>query len=124
MKQYCRYCVYLVAGNGTYCEAHEKELSDSYAKRANSCKDFEFCRTDAYGEKDYTSDVRLKGILTCDICKRESTKGAGLIVMYERDFSTLIKPKIRKDVKPLTPMRYVYYLRLFAKKWVRKREGK
>lgn len=41
--------------------------------------------------------------------------------MYERDFSTLIKPKIRKDVKPLTPMRYVYYLRLFAKKWVRKR---
>ena len=53
-----------------------------------------------------------------------SEKGAGLIVMYERDFSTLIKPKIRKDVKPLTPMRYVHYLRLFAKKWVRKREGK
>lgn len=47
-------------------------------------------------------------------------KGAGLIVMYERDFRTLIKPKIRKYVKPLTPMRYVYYLRLFAKKWVRK----
>lgn len=49
-------------------------------------------------------------------------KGAGLIVMYSRDFSTLIRPKIRKDVVPLTPMRYVHYLRLFAKKWVRKRE--
>jgi hypothetical protein len=53
------------------------------------------------------------------VCK---DKGAGLLVMYERDFSTLIRPKIRKDVKPLTPMRYVYYLRLFAKKWVRRRE--
>lgn len=49
MKQYCRYCAYLVTGNGTYCEAHEKELSDSYAKRANSCKDFDFCEMDAFG---------------------------------------------------------------------------
>lgn len=51
-------------------------------------------------------------------------KGAGLIVMYFSEFRTLIRPKIRKDVKPLTPMRYVHYLRLFAKKWVRKREEK
>lgn len=51
-------------------------------------------------------------------------KGAGLIVMYSHEFKTLIRPKIRKDVKPLTPMRYLHYLRLFAKKWVRKREGK
>ena len=27
MKQYCRYCVHLITGNGTYCEAHKKELS-------------------------------------------------------------------------------------------------
>lgn len=53
------------------------------------------------------------------VCK---DKGAGLIVMYKRKFSTLVKPKIRKDVKQLTQMRYVHYLRLFAKKWVRKRE--
>lgn len=49
-------------------------------------------------------------------------RGAGLIVMYSHEFKTLIRPKIRKDVKPLTPMRYLHYLRLFAKKWVRKRE--
>lgn len=53
------------------------------------------------------------------VCK---DKGAGLIVMYERDFSTLIKPKIRKDVKPLSDNGYIHYLRLFAKKWVRRRE--
>lgn len=53
------------------------------------------------------------------VCK---DKGAGLIVMYKHKFSTLAKPKIRKAVKPLTQMRYVHYLRLFAKKWVRKRE--
>ena len=73
MKQYCRYCAYLVTGNGTYCEAHEKELSDNYAKRANTCKDFSFCRIDAYGERDYADNVGLKAKLTCDICKREST---------------------------------------------------
>lgn len=49
-------------------------------------------------------------------------RGAGLIIMHKNEFSTLIKPKVRKDVKPLTSMRYVHYLRLFAKKWVRKRE--
>lgn len=31
-------------------------------------------------------------------------------------------PKIRKDVKPLSDNGYIHYLRLFAKKWVRKRE--
>ena len=48
-------------------------------------------------------------------------KGAGLIVRYEREFSTLLKPKKRNGVEPLTPMRYLHYLRLFAKKWVRRR---
>lgn len=50
MKQYCRYCAYLVTGNGTYCTAHEKEISDSYAKHVNTCKDFDFCEMDAYCE--------------------------------------------------------------------------
>lgn len=73
MKQYCRYCAYLVTGNGTYCEAREEELSDNYAKRVNTCKDFSFCRIDAYGGKDYADNVGMKAKLTCDICKREST---------------------------------------------------
>lgn len=35
---------------------------------------------------------------------------------------TPLKPKVRKEVKPLTDNGYIHYLRLFAKKWVRKRE--
>lgn len=73
MKQYCRYCAYLITGNGTYCESHEEELSDNYAKRVNTCKDFSFCRVDAYGGKDYADNVGLKAKLTCDVCKRENT---------------------------------------------------
>lgn len=50
MKQYCRYCVWLVTGNGTYCMEHEELVSDSKAKHTNNCKDFSFCEIDAYGE--------------------------------------------------------------------------
>jgi hypothetical protein len=50
MKQYCRYCIHLAYGNGTWCEVHEKEMADSTAKRVNTCKDFEFCEIDAFGE--------------------------------------------------------------------------
>ena len=50
MKQYCRYCIHLAYGNGTWCSAHEKVMADSTAKRANNCKDFEFCEIDAFGE--------------------------------------------------------------------------
>lgn len=50
MKQYCRYCVHLATGNGTWCAAHEREMSDSAAKRVNHCKDFGFCEIDAFGE--------------------------------------------------------------------------
>ena len=52
MAQYCRYCIYLVTGNGTYCEKHDKVLRDSYCKSTNKCKDFKFCELDAYGETD------------------------------------------------------------------------
>ena len=50
MKQYCRYCAHLATGNGTWCAAHEREMSDSAAKRLNHCKDFDFCEIDAFGE--------------------------------------------------------------------------
>lgn len=47
-------------------------------------------------------------------------KGAGLIV-DGCPISTVLKPKVRKDVKPLSDNGYIHYLRLFAKKWVRER---
>lgn len=52
MKQYCRYCSYLVTGNGTYCTAKEKEIKDSTAKAINHCKEFEFNEIDAFFETD------------------------------------------------------------------------
>lgn len=52
------------------------------------------------------------------VCK---DKGAGLIV-DGFSITTILKPKVRKEVKPLTDSRYLHYIRLFAKKWVRKRE--
>lgn len=48
-------------------------------------------------------------------------KGAGLIV-DGYPITTILKPKVRKEVKPLTDNGYIHYLRLFANKWVRKRE--
>ena len=50
MKQYCRYCVHLATGNGTWCEKRQKEMSDSAAKRLNHCNDFDFCEIDAFCE--------------------------------------------------------------------------
>ena len=50
MAQYCRYCAWLVTGNGTYCTAHEKEMPDKACKRTNKCKDFELNPMDAYAE--------------------------------------------------------------------------
>lgn len=47
-------------------------------------------------------------------------KGAGLIV-DRHPITTVLKPKVRKEVKPLTDNGYIHYLRLFAKKWVRER---
>lgn len=47
-------------------------------------------------------------------------KGAGLIVDTQ-PITTILKPKIRKEVKSLSDNGYIHYLRLFAKKWVRNR---
>lgn len=48
-------------------------------------------------------------------------KGAGLIV-DGHPITTVLKPRVRKEVNPLSDSGYIHYLRLFAKKWVRKRE--
>lgn len=48
MKQYCRYCANFVTGNGSWCEAKQKNISDSSAKTINKCKSFVFCEIDAF----------------------------------------------------------------------------
>lgn len=48
MKQYCRYCIHLSTGNGTWCEEKKKTMEDSAAKRVNKCKSFSFCEIDAF----------------------------------------------------------------------------
>jgi hypothetical protein len=47
MKQYCRYCIHLAYGNGTWCKEKKTEMSESAIRKANNCKDFEFCELDA-----------------------------------------------------------------------------
>ena len=48
MKQYCRYCSHLCTGNGIWCGERQKELSEGYTKRPNTCKQFCFVDIDAY----------------------------------------------------------------------------
>ena len=50
MKQYCRYCSNMVCGDANYCTAKKWCFSDSYIKKTNDCKLFEFNPTDALGE--------------------------------------------------------------------------
>lgn len=57
MTQYCRYCRELCINNVPYCQAHNECLSESYCKRPNKCKDFDFADVeaeyqDAFGEND------------------------------------------------------------------------
>ncbi len=52
MKQYCRYCGYMVAGNGNYCRKQERTMSDAAAKSVNRCHDFAFNPIDAFGENE------------------------------------------------------------------------
>ena len=51
------------------------------------------------------------------VCKE---KGAGIIIIDGRPI-TILKPVQRKTVKPLDIYDRLYYLKLFAKKWLRKR---
>lgn len=52
MKQYCRYCSWLVYGDVPYCRKDERVLSEAYAKRVNTCKDFDLNPIDAFGENE------------------------------------------------------------------------
>ncbi len=73
MAQYCRYCSFLVTGNGIYCTELNKEISEKYAKRVNKCNSFNLNTIDAFGEnekgytprqpkqKEYNGQLRLFG---------------------------------------------------------------
>ena len=61
MKQYCRYCSALVAGNGIWCDIRQRELSEGYTKRPNNCNHFDFNEIDAYDlEKRYKPRAEKK----------------------------------------------------------------
>lgn len=73
MAQHCRYCSFLVTGNGIYCTELNKEISEKYAKRVNKCNSFNLNTIDAFGEnekgytprqpkqKEYNGQLRLFG---------------------------------------------------------------
>lgn len=52
MKQYCRYCCYLVVGDANYCTKHENAMSEATAKSLNRCSDFAFNPIDAFFENE------------------------------------------------------------------------
>ena len=61
----CRWCASLCTGNGIWCDAKKKCLSEPTTKRVNKCKDFEFCEIDAYSFEKYKPrahhDKQVKG---------------------------------------------------------------
>lgn len=75
MAQYCRYCSELVTGNGIYCQAKNKELSEEYTKRVNRCSQFDFLSLDAYSDRTYQprrkrkEKAQLKQISIEEVCR-------------------------------------------------------
>lgn len=57
-RHQCRWCCELITGNGIYCEAKNKCLSESYTKRVNKCRDFQFTDMDAYTFERYKPRVQ------------------------------------------------------------------
>lgn len=63
MKQYCRYCAYLVVGDWPYCEKKERLIGEKVAKHVNECPDFVLNPVDAFqeNEKGYRPRRRKTG---------------------------------------------------------------
>lgn len=66
MKQYCRYCCYLITGNGIYCEKRENTLSEASAKAVNNCHNFSYNSQDAFGENERGYQPRQPKKKQCD----------------------------------------------------------
>ena len=61
MKQYCRYCCYLIVGDANYCSMRDKTISEATAKSTNRCHDFALNPIDAFGENNKGYTPRKKG---------------------------------------------------------------
>lgn len=66
MKQYCRYCTYMVCGDFNYCEIKKKFFLKSTIKSINHCKYFKFNPMDALQEnkneyKPKKKDEKIEG---------------------------------------------------------------
>ncbi|MBO5069496.1 MAG: hypothetical protein J6C37_03945 [Roseburia sp.] len=68
MKQYCRYCSHCHYADAVYCDKKQKTMSDSSAKSANDCKDFDFCKIDVFymGDMNKTYKPRETKKEECD----------------------------------------------------------
>ena len=65
MNQYCRYCANCVYGDVVWCSELKMIMSESSAKRVNTCKRFEFNEIDALGgdlKKKYRPRVRKEKV--------------------------------------------------------------
>ena len=49
MRQYCRYCIYMICGDTCYCQQKAKEMTEKQVVASNNCKLFEFTPEDALG---------------------------------------------------------------------------
>lgn len=66
MKQYCRYCCFLVCGDANYCSVRKVTMSDAAAKSTNRCHDFAFNPIDAFGENKREYAPRMPKKKQCD----------------------------------------------------------
>lgn len=66
MKQYCRYCGYMVVGDASYCSKQERCISDATAKSPNRCHDFTYNPIDAFGENEKGYQPRTPKKKQCD----------------------------------------------------------
>ena len=62
MKQYCRYCSFLVCGDVCFCGKKKWVKTESSCKQRNKCKDFDFNSIDALGENTKGYKPRQKKI--------------------------------------------------------------
>lgn len=50
MAQYCRYCAHAHVADWLWCDIKEDFVTETRAKKPNTCKHFELNPIDAYGE--------------------------------------------------------------------------
>jgi hypothetical protein len=71
MRQYCRYCSWIICGDVCYCQQKKKELTEQQVCQSNTCRLFDFTPEDALGTGHmYTPRPRrnrqIKGQMTLE----------------------------------------------------------